>query len=204
MPPKMINVLSRKESLQLIFQEGMLHHILAHSLQVCRVALLLSFHLNREKPVLNSGLTEAGSLLHDITKTRSLDSGENHAETGGQLLTELGYPEIGDLIRQHVRLDDFSPDTPLTEAEIVNYADKRVLHDRIAGLEERMGYIMQRYGSSPELRIRLTQVWEEARQQEIKIFRDIPFAPEDMLSHLPSPGCEAEMEEYRIICDSFR
>ncbi|MEZ4525212.1 MAG: HDIG domain-containing protein [Desulfobacterales bacterium] len=178
----------------------MMEHIAAHSLQVCRVALRIADLLNgREGQMLCRELIEAGALLHDITKTRSLKTGERHAETGAQFLREHGYPEVGELVRQHVRLDHFDFRSSVNEAEIVNYADKRVMHDRIVPLQERMEYIMQRYGTSPELQLRLVQIWQEAKAQERKIFTHIPFAPEELPAYMDSPGCEAEMAEYRMV-----
>jgi len=194
-----MNIPSRKKSLEIICRAEMMEHIAAHSLQVCRVALLITDHLNnRGGQMLSRELIEAGALLHDITKTRSLQTGERHAETGGQFLRERGYPEVGEVVRQHVRLDHFDFSSPVNEAEIVNYADKRVLHDRIVPLQERMEYIMQRYGTTPELRLRLEQVWQEAKAQERKIFARISFLPEELVAHMDSPGCEAEMAEYRM------
>ena len=70
-------------------------------------------------------------------------------KTGGRLLTDLGWPEVGDIVRQHVHLDANGHPGPPTEVEIVNYADKRVMHDSIVSLEQRMDYILQRYGTTP-------------------------------------------------------
>lgn len=195
---KTMNIPSRKESLGIICRAGMMEHIAAHSLQVCRVALVITDLLNRERTILNRGLIEAGALLHDITKTRSLKTGERHAETGGWFLCELGYPEVGELVRQHVRLDHFDFHSPVNEAEIVNYADKRVLHDQIVSLQERMAYILHRYGTTPELRIRLEQIGQEAKAQEKKIFSRISFAPEQLTNYMDSPVCDMEMAEYRM------
>ncbi len=193
-----MNIPTRKESLAIICRTEMMEHIAAHSLQVCRVALRITDELNRERTILSRELVEAGALLHDITKTRSLKTGERHAESGGIFLCELGYPEVGELVRQHVRLDHFDFSGPVNEAEIVNYADKRVLHDQIVSLQERMAYILQRYGTRPELRIRLEQIGQEAKLQERKIFSCISFAPEELADHMDSPDCDAEMAEYRI------
>ena len=116
----------------------MLEHIVAHSLQVCRVGMCLVDFLNVQGIYPDRQLVQAAALLHDITKTRSFETEENHALTGSQHLTDTGFPEVGDLVRQHVRLDEYSQAKNLTEAEIINYADKRVLHDRIVSLDERM------------------------------------------------------------------
>jgi uncharacterized protein len=45
-----------------------------------------------------------------------------------------------------VVFDDFRPDGRLEEREIVFYADKRVMHDRIVSLDERIDDLVDRYG----------------------------------------------------------
>ena len=69
---------------------------------------------------------------------------ENHARTGAQFLSDRGYPEVGHIVRQHVVLDEYFASEELTEAEIVNYADKRVLHDQVVSLKERKYYILEK------------------------------------------------------------
>ena len=103
---------------------------------------------------------------------------------------------MGDIVRQHVRLDDFHRSGPVNEAEIVNYADKRVIHDRISPLETRMAYILERYGSTPQLQDRLKIIWEETLSLEEKLFRPLPFPPASVAEFLPDEGCVAEMKEY--------
>ncbi|MGD8756903.1 MAG: HD domain-containing protein, partial [Desulfobacterales bacterium] len=140
-------MLSKNDCLQLMCDMLMPEHIVVHSIQVCRVATCLTDHLTSKGNHLNGQLVQAAALLHDITKSRSFETAENHALTGGQQLTDLGYAAIGNLVRQHVRLDEYSDPNDISEAVIVNYADKRVLHDRIVSLDERMRYIQQRYGT---------------------------------------------------------
>jgi len=84
-----IKIPSEAECRQLIAGMGMLENIVAHSRQVCRVSLLIVDHLKPDhlKPDgLNRDLIRATALLHDITKTRSFQTQEDHAETGAQLL----------------------------------------------------------------------------------------------------------------------
>ena len=181
----------------------MLENIVAHSLQVCRVATCLVDHLKLEGIHLDRLLVQAAALLHDITKTRSFKTEENHALTGGQYLTDSGYPEVGDLVRQHVRLDDYSEDKSLAEVEIINYADKRVRHDRIVPLEERMDYIMERYGSRPEHRQRIQLIWEKTRGLEKQIFRNLSFSPNDLNGHLPALDISSEISGYQKLCSQL-
>ena len=181
----------------------MLENIVAHSLQVCRVATFLLDHLKLEGIHLDRQLLQAAALLHDITKTRSFKTKENHALTGGQYLIDSGYAEVGNLVRQHVRLDDYSEDRSLSEAEIINYADKRVLHDRIVSLDERMHYIMKKYGTQPEYKQRIQLLWEKTKDLEIQIFSYLPFAPDDLTDHLTSRKLSSEISRYQKLCSQI-
>jgi len=162
----------------------MLEHIVIHSLQVCRVAAALARRLAARGDRINLDLIESSALLHDITKTRSFETGEIHSESGCHFLAEQGYPEVGDIVRQHVRLDAYFAGEHPGEAEIVNYADKRVLHDRIVPLNERMQYILERYGSNPAYREKLQWLWGKSILQEKRIFAALPFAPAELEQHL--------------------
>ena len=142
----------------------MMDHIVAHSLQVCRVATFLTEHLNKPHYRLNLDLIRSAALLHDITKTRSFKTREDHARTGGQFLAEQGYPEIGELVRQHVKLDKYTDAGTISEAEVLNYADKRVLHDDIVVLDRRLAYILERYAETPEHRERINLLWQKTRE----------------------------------------
>ena len=192
-----IKIPSEAECRQLIAGMGMLDNIVAHSRQVCRVSLLIVDHLKPDhlKPDgLNRDLIRAAALLHDITKTRSFQTLEDHAETGAQLLTEIGYPEVGRIVGQHVRLDRYFASAVPTEADVVNYADKRVLHDRIVPLGERMGYILEKYGREPERKRRILLLWEKTEALEARLFAGLPFAPDD-ISRLLAEGPSGELPE---------
>ncbi|MFZ0612402.1 MAG: HD domain-containing protein, partial [Desulfobacterales bacterium] len=72
---------SRETCYRLMREMAMLDNIVRHSLQVCRVADWLVWQLARKGRPLNRDLVEAAALLHDITKTRSLTTGEKHSES---------------------------------------------------------------------------------------------------------------------------
>ncbi len=67
-----------------------------------------------------------------------------------------------------------------TEAEIVNYADKRVLHDKIVSLSDRMNYIWEKYGQEPENQERIRWLWEKTEALEKKLFKYLPFFPDEI------------------------
>ena len=185
---------------QLMCEMKMMDHIVRHSLQVCRVATFLTQNLKEQHYRLNFDLIRAASLLHDITKTRSFKTEENHALTGGQFLAEQGYPEIAELVRQHVRLDEYPDPVVLGEAEIINYADKRVLHDKVVSLDRRLEYILERYGKLPENQERIQWLWERTLDLEKKIFSDLSFAPEDLDRLLNHGNRPEEFIEYQKVC----
>ena len=142
---------SREECDELIAKYSMLPNIVSHSQQVMRVSLAITDNLKNGVSI-NRDLVMAAALLHDITKTISLKTREPHDQSGGELLRELGFARVGEIVQQHVILLDFDPKGRLEEREIINYADKRVLHDRIVSLAERVQDLIQRYGTTEEIK----------------------------------------------------
>lgn len=175
-----MNVPTHSECFQIIRQMNVMDHIVDHSVMVSNVALCLCHHLKKQYPSINIELTTAAALLHDITKTRSFKTGELHSETGGLLLAEMGYPEVGNIIRQHVILDRCNGNAPVSEQEIVNYSDKRVLHDEVVSLARRLEYIKIRYGTKKKFRERIRIMWEDTMGLEEKLFRQLPFNPSQL------------------------
>jgi len=147
---------SLEECDELMAKYSMLPNIVAHSRQVMRVSLAITDNVKKGVAI-NRDMIIAAALLHDITKTRSLETREPHDQSGGELLRELGFVSIGEIVKQHVILFDFDPKARLKESEIINYADKRVMHDRIVSLAERVQDLIQRYGSTEEIKNRIQQ-----------------------------------------------
>lgn len=191
-----LNIPSPQKCLQLIAETEMLHHIVLHSKQVCRVALFLSDMLISANLKLNRQLVSAAALLHDITKTRSFETGENHAATGAEMISDLGYPEVGNIIGQHVHLSNFRSERPPNEAEVVNYADKRVLHDNIVGLDERMDYIVDRYATTTAHEERIKALWQETLKLEKKIFSYLPIQADELLLNISKHSFDGVLKDF--------
>jgi len=188
----------------MICKMNMMDHIVGHSLQVCRVATFLTEYLNQQDNRLNFDLIRSAALLHDITKTRSFQTREDHALTGGEYLSDRGYPEIGDLIRQHVKLDEYLIAGTISEAEVLNYADKRVLHDEIVVLDRRLDYILERYSETPAHRERINLLWQKTREMESKLFKDLTFSPDDLTRLIPRNGYTADLQKYQKLADQIQ
>lgn len=131
-------------------QYQMLDNIRAHSEKVTLVALALTDWLVNAGVQLNRNAVEVGALAHDIAKTPCIKSGKLHAVEGEKILQQMGYPELGYLVRLHVYLPE---DHPLDECMVVNYADKRVKHDEIVTLGDRWDYILERYSQGNPQRL---------------------------------------------------
>ncbi|MCG6537222.1 MAG: HDIG domain-containing protein [Syntrophales bacterium LBB04] len=159
---------SREECDELMAQYSMLPNIVAHSRQVMNVSLAIIDNLKNGITV-NRGQVIAAALLHDITKTKSLKTKETHAATGGALLRELGFQSIAEIVEQHVVIENLDPKGRIEEREIVYYADKRVMHDTIVTVEERVNDLIRRYGTTEKIRYQILQNKTKALLIEKKI-----------------------------------
>jgi uncharacterized protein len=170
------------DCLALMAAYGMLPNIREHSLMVRDVALYLGTFLVEAGFTLRLDLIEAGALLHDLGKTYCLGTSLNHAEWGAQAVNDAGYPEVAQVVREHIFLEIPSDDSrPIREAEVVNYADKRVLHSRVVTLADRFADLFVRYGKSHEAKSRIAGLEQGARRLEAKLFRPLTLHPMDLL-----------------------
>lgn len=161
---------------------AMLPNIREHSFRVSRVAVFLGEALAAAGFPLHLPLIEAGALLHDLGKTPCLGTVHNHALWGADILRGLGYQEVAQVVAEHVYLEDKNGDSrSFREAEVVNYADKRVLHTRVVTLSERFGDLMVRYGRTPEAKARIAAAQLKTQVLEDKLFAPLDLMPEVLL-----------------------
>jgi putative nucleotidyltransferase with HDIG domain len=170
------------ESLELMAAHAMLPNIREHSFRVMQVADWLGRALVAAGFELHLPLISTGALLHDLGKTACLGTTQNHAHCGADILAALGYAKLAQVVREHVRLQDDWPDSrPLREAEVVNYADKRVLHTRVVSLAERFADLKERYGRTPEALVRIAAMAVKTQVLEEKLFAPLRLSPLDLL-----------------------
>ena len=181
-----MNIPTVRQCLAYMDDFAMYDNIRAHSLMVARVASALLTGLERSErlvaPLPPASLVTAGALLHDIAKTPCLNSDCDHARMGGEICREHGYAEIAAIVEEHVRLRDFAPtryrEGRFTAPELVYYADKRVRHNVVVHLDERLEYIIDHYGRGNPVRHRLIQEnFQSCLSLEEHLFRWLPFAP---------------------------
>jgi uncharacterized protein len=185
----MIAIPAVNECLALMDQYGMLNNIRQHSFIVARVAETLvreiAHHSETAPPPPDLDLVLAGALLHDIAKTTCLDGSCQHDEEGMRICCRHGYPEVGQIVREHVLLKSFTPDEyergHFPAREIIYYADKRVRHTEIVSLEERYDYIIDIYSRKNEvIKKRIRQNFDRCSELEQYLFKFLPFYPAEL------------------------
>lgn len=188
-----ISLPSYNDCLALMAAHGMLPNVREHSYRVMEVADFLGQALAAAGFELHLPLISTGALLHDLGKTPCLGTAQNHAQWGAEVLSSLGYPELAQVVREHVRLaEGFVNDPrPLREAEVVNYADKRVLHIRVVSLADRFADLKERYGRTPEALARIAAMEVSSQTLEEKLFAALPCSPEDLFD-IPSKAWEPD------------
>lgn len=171
--------------LQLMEDYRMLDNIRAHSKVVARVAELIATSLVKQRGTsLNLDLVVSASLLHDIAKTQCLNSRCDHARVGGEICRDHGYMEISEIVEQHVIIKS-NGDELITEKEIVYYSDKRVNHDQVVSLHERLDYILDRYArNNPGRQDLIQENFAKCIKMEKRIFAHLDFTPEQLASRL--------------------
>lgn len=159
----------------------MLENIRAHSIMVKRVADTIARGLREAGEDVSVEIITAGALMHDIAKTACLNSGGDHAALGQKICLDNRLDEIADIVAEHVTLKSYDPDLPVSEKEIVYYADKRVNHDAVVSLEDRLKYLLIRYGKNKEyLHDLIRKNFSVSKEVEKKLFARLRFEPEDL------------------------
>ena len=117
--------------------------VLGHSRLVAVVAERLGIELSQAGNSLNSQLLWAAGCLHDIAKGRA-----GHAQAGADILRELGWPAIAELVEWHMDVP-VSEGVQVTPAEVLYLADKLTEGNRVVGLTRRFAAVAERYPDDP-------------------------------------------------------
>jgi uncharacterized protein len=155
-------------------------HIQKHSFIVANIALVVGGELNRRGIPLDLDLLVAGGMLHDIAKAHCLKTGQNHAMVGGEMVREMGYSILAEIVENHITIHPADLESPFSESLLVNYADKRVKHDQVVTLEERFWDLADRYGHNLQRKSRLQENLDLYLQLENRLFDDLAIQPPDL------------------------
>lgn len=181
------------QCLMLMDEYEMYENIRRHSCKVAQVAEALHRGLQRAEKTAETipapEVVMAGALMHDIAKTQCLKENCKHAIIGEEICRQLGYPEIGHIVRDHVTLTSFTVEKYsrgiFGATELVYYADKRVKHDQIVSLESRLSYILEHYGDNNPLKEAfIVKNFTQCQDLESYLFSYLDFAPAELSRHL--------------------
>jgi len=166
---------------QLMERYEMLENIRQHSIVVAKIARLIACSLLEAGETISLDRVTAAALLHDIAKTSCLRTKKDHAEEGRKICLQNGFDEIAPIVAEHVVLKGYSAAGRISEKEVVYYADKRVNHHAIVSLDERLRYILKRYGGDGKaLRQRITDNFRMCKVVEKSLFRKLQFTPAEL------------------------
>jgi uncharacterized protein len=206
---------TRKQCLAILAEYHVPPHIVSHSKVVAKLAVFLAQRLNENGAAVNVTLLEGACLLHDLLRVhdfkesdykhfeRNLPKEEkakwqrlrakykamNHEDAAYDLLKKK-YPALALTIKRHrymTLLDE--KDRPNSwEEKLLYYADKRVMHDKIMPLEQRLAEGHKRnvlsHGSAAQSKINTAKVDTLIYEMEKEIFEKIGLDPLEVTEEL--------------------
>ncbi len=144
-------------------------HIRAHCDLVTENAMLACDDLIRRKIFVRREAIRKAAQIHDLLRFVDFKTapevsadieavwkeyketyGANHEIAVMKFLIEKGYPELGTIVRTHgaPHMEDAIPKT--IDQKVLNYSDKRALHDKRVTVEDRFQDFIVRYGGGKE------------------------------------------------------
>jgi len=183
-------------------------HIVNHSKTVAKLAVFLARRLNENGTQVDIALLERACLLHDLLrvhdfkepdyirfeqnlpeeektkwqKLRTKYKAISHEDAACDILQEQ-YPALALSIKRHryMALLDDSERPQSWEEKLLYYADKRVMHDKIVPLKERLAEGHKRnifqHGSAAQSKTNTAKVDPLIFQMEKEIFEKIGLDP---------------------------
>lgn len=130
---------------RILDRQGTPSHIIKHCMAVTETALLIAEELNAHGLFLSIPLIRASGMLHDVLRMKP-----KHAEVGAELLLEYGYPEVADIIKDHMDYQHPLPVYDITEKDIICLSDKFRQEDKLVTLEQRLAPVLMRFRDDPE------------------------------------------------------
>ncbi|SDH36428.1 DVU_1551 family NTP transferase [Desulfosporosinus hippei] len=135
---------SEKECYAILKSSNTSPQVVNHCQQVAQVSSVLGSYLVRCGCPLNLELIKAAALLHDLAKGEA-----DHACVGAKMLCK--YPQVAQIVAEHMDIYLGSTDQSLTETEIVYLADKLVQEDQIISLQARFSGLLEKYKNNVEV-----------------------------------------------------
>ena len=206
---------TRKECFEIIRRCRVPPHIVKHCLAVAKLAVFLAHKLKDNAIAVNIELVDRASLLHDILRVCDMTesdyrqferpvterdkaiwgllkakyNGMCHEEAACELL-KAKYPALALTIKKHryTAILDNKEKPSTWEEKLLYYADKRVMHDRIVPLKDRLKEAHERNARLRRMRaqskISTTEVDSLIFKLEEEIFSRIALTPAEVTNEI--------------------
>jgi uncharacterized protein len=199
---------TRKQCLAVLAEYHVPPHIVNHSKAVAKLAVFLAQRLNENGEVVNVALLEGACLLHDLLRVHDFKESDYNKfeqnlpkkekakwkklrakyksidhENGAYDILKDKYPAIALTIKRHryMALLDEKEKPQSWEEKFLYYADKRVMHDKIMPLKQRLAEGHKRnihlHGSMEQSKINTEKVDPLIYEMEKEIFEKIGLDP---------------------------
>lgn len=178
--------LNHKACVTMLKEEETPRNIYLHSRKVNAIAMFIAKKLIEKGEKIDLYLVDMGSMLHDISKYKEVKYGNTlarHTFEAYNTLIVKGYPIVARIALRH-GLDEVlckKYGLKTWEEIIVYYADKRVNHDKVVSLDERLKYLKETYGiNSKRSMEKIKAVEKPLKELEKQIFKNLDLNPEDI------------------------
>lgn len=135
-------------------------HVQRHCDEVARVSVLIAEGLNERGFELNIEVLRGAALVHDVLRTE-----KEHDRLGAEVLMNMELPHEAELVRRHMTYHPFNHADRFEEIDVLCLADRLVKEDCYVGLDERMQYLIDKPGKTPERTERILKA--KAHTQDI-------------------------------------
>ena len=153
-------------------------HVKAHCKGVCDAAMAMGTALNRAGLNLDINVIYSAAIVHDAARIYP-----DHGEVVAQRLRQEGYDHVADIVQVHMRYDGFKYLNKINETDIVALADRIVKEDKYVGLDERIEYIIDKAGRTPEVEKRLYAKKKETQKFIDKIEAIVGMGIDDIVNN---------------------
>jgi len=143
-----LKLLAESECVKLWDEFTLPENVRAHCRLVSRVAVFLAEKLRAKGVPVEPEVVRCAALLHDLLKIQALRTGGDEYRQVERVLSERGFPALGRICARHGLFSILEPFPDRGwEEKLVFYADKRVQHDKLVSVEERLADLETRYGA---------------------------------------------------------
>jgi len=151
-----------------------------HGRTVAWVARRLGAALNVNGRSYDLDLLMAAGLLHDVCRGQP-----NHARKAAEELRAAGFPEISEIVGEHMELN-IEADAPINETALLYLSDKIVKGDRIITLADRKSFMLKKYAHDASIQRRILTRLNTAQKIQSQIEDMVGSSLESILGDVQS------------------